>query len=178
MTPEHPTDLLHRLATQLHGEVTAGASFDGELQSGNLVAEVSVRIRRRVSAEDTHEFGAAAIEELRRHPYRVQHCNCEVVCRSRGWGPRTKLCGGRVVAVVVYRGEFHPLDAPCFQFVCGKHRSHPRLVPKAVFATLSLPEPLLAPIRRQAEIDREAWRARCEAEDERERAESASGRTA
>lgn len=171
--------VLRALADQLRGSVTAGAEWRGELVEGDLVAEVTVRVRRRVTQDAARGYREQALEALTKDPIAVRRCGCYVQRRKPWGGTSSDRCSGRVVSAVAYRPSSFPTTLiNGFQFVCSRHTEKHGLRPESVFAIVALPEHALRPLRKQAEEvvrQREAeWRAEdAKREAEREKREQA-----
>ncbi len=153
--------LLRELAEQLRGSVEVGAEWQGEIVADDLVAEVTVKVRRRVSSDAERAFREQALGALRKDTFRVRHCECYVT--RRGWRSYQAPCSGRVVASVVTGGL---AASESFRFVCSRHRDAHGVDPRYVLGTVSLSERELRPIREQSEKDRIAWEAKCRQEEE------------
>lgn len=166
--------LVRALAEQLRGSIEPGAAWGGEIvMEGDvdLVAEITVRVRRRVTSDAARDFRAAALEALRKDPWRVYHCGCSV--KRRGWiGSHSADCSGKIVAAVAYRllvsGDV------AFLFVCNRHRDGHKIEPRRVLAAVALAPHDLQPIREEADKAKAAldakWRAEEAAREAREAA--------
>lgn len=162
--------LLRTLAERFRGSVTPGAEWRGEIVEGDLVAEVTVRIRRHVSPDAARGYREGALAALTKDTFRVRHCECPI--QRRGWiGKYSGQCSGRVTTAVVCRAAFGGGEL-AYQFVCNRHRDAPGIRPEAILATVALPESALRPIHAQDEVNQRAWSEKCRAEDaEREAAD-------
>lgn len=134
--------LVDTLAAAFGGRLEAGAEFGGELIAGDLVVEVSVRVRRRVTRDDARAHREGALAFLRGHAGRVKHCGCWLK------GRRSGQCQGRVVAAVVCSGTSG--EKTSYTFICGRHRESHGIDARHILAVVVLDESDLAPIRKQA----------------------------
>lgn len=156
--------LLATLAAHFRGAVTPGATWAGEIVDGDLVAEVTVRIRRRVSTEAARDCREGALAALRKDTFRVRHCGCGVQRRTGWGGTRAADCSGRVVAAVAYTAYYS--GETTYQFVCGRHRDKPGIRPESILAVVDLTETSLRPIREQDELNKREWDEKCRREEE------------
>lgn len=132
---------LRALARQLAGRIEAGARWGGRVIDGDLVAEVFVRVTRRVSADEADQHRTAALEAIRREPYLGAHCACSI--RRKGFLSRyATTCSGRVAAAVVYRpGYSHPgVEGVLYRFVCSRHVELPGIKADAIVAVVRFRE--------------------------------------
>lgn len=157
--------VLADLTTLFHPthRVLVGDTFAGEIRDGELVAEVTVTIRRHVDAAARTAVIDGAMLELERNPRRALFCNGR---------PGRASCEARVIAVVAWETMSWTPSRPVelrFQFVCGRHREHHGISAAAIRGTVDLtPAQLERPIARaRAEIDRNeaAMRKREQLED-------------
>lgn len=167
--------LAQALAAQLGARLEAGQVWDGKLIAGDLVAEVQVRVTRRVAPDAAKQYRAEALAYLRVNSYLIHHCGCRVNRGGKWYQERAeRSCQGRVVAVVVSKGFAKQTS---FLFICGRHRTAHGLHTEDVLAVVDLPDAHLVAIRDHYErVDHPAAKARWEAEEaERAKAERRGG---
>lgn len=162
--------LFQDMATRFKGELAAGRSFGGEIVVGDLVATMSVRVRRRVHQADAVAYRTGALAQLQLHLHLARHCGCRVM--PRGAFRHESDCEGKITAVVVYTSPHARIDAPApsYLFVCGRHREVHRVDPRHVLAIVDLPEADLVLLRARAKAEYDRRTAEFDAECEQRRA--------
>jgi hypothetical protein len=149
-------DVLSGLALLAQKRVEAGATFTCELVDGDLVAEVTVKVRRRVGPAERRTYIEGAMAVLRAAPARSLRCRVGKVCHHKVR-----------VAVVSRDWSGTPLS---YQFVCASHGRNDKhgVSPWAVLGVVELPRKELGVI--QAEAERAAAERR--ETEQREQAEA------
>lgn len=152
-------DVIAALTHLCGGRLLVGDESSHTLNNGELVIEVTVRVRNRVTDEIAVAYRAQALAELVAHPFRVEHCRCVINKGKRGLFNSERDCSGRVVAVVVSKSVYSSKE-PKFTFVCVRHREKHGEDPKRVLAVVDLPGFELVRIRQLLELKRKADDAR------------------
>lgn len=146
-------DLLQALAAKFGHVVDVGVDFTGELDDGELVAEVHVTIRKRVSSIDRKLYEHQVLDYLRARPYAATRCSRSTSKKFLG---RRGDCHGTVTGAIVVESLYEP--APTIFCVCSTHkRGGHNLDPKRILGIVDLSPEQLAPFHAQAENDRIAW---------------------
>lgn len=138
-----------------------GAAFNAELplEGGELVAEVYVKIRRRVARDKEAAYREAALAYLREHPsITLSACRASTTTRSP-WSTSSYKDCSKPIGFAIAREGTCTIDAAGklddarpqplrFRFVCAAHRE---IEGKDTLAVVSLPKGDIAKIRKEAE---------------------------
>jgi hypothetical protein len=140
------------------GAVLQPGEFSTELYDGDLVAEVTVRVRRCPATPEANELHAEALQLIRSQLYRIDRCGCRV---KRSGYPSTGDCRAPVVGFVVWRAVFRDAHPRHVLVVCAAHKKIEETKPEALGAFLFASEELveLRGLRKAELEERERARA-------------------
>lgn len=142
--------LLADLAACCGVPLVPGNTMACVLQTENLDAEVQVRLRPRVTHDQTTEYLRAVLEMLEREPHLAGRCRERTGRRDTYFGDQRGTCRANITTAIVLRGE----ASPSFRFVCSNHARVGALLARGgaqLLATVPLPRPHLVAMRRRYE---------------------------
>lgn len=142
--------LLADLAACCGVPLVPGNTMACVLQTEDLDAEVQVRLRPRVTHDQTTEYLRAVLEMLEREPHLAGRCRERTGRRDTYFGDQRGTCRANITTAIVLRGE----ASPSFRFVCSNHARVGALLARSgaqLLATFPLPRARLVAMRQRHE---------------------------
>ncbi len=145
--------ILDLLAQRLHGQLVAGQMFSGAIEADDLVADIQIRVRRRVPLSMETVYRIQALRILEADPYRAHRCSSSTQRKPYAGATYTYDCSRNVTAVIVTYTWPTRVPEAChsFRFVCTVHAERHHIDAQYVLAVVRLPQQRVKTIRDRQE---------------------------